>query len=93
LDNSIVVCPLLGSHSRSVPRVYPNDGSEEYKGFHIRGRRGDSRSLSSLREAAHLSLSGLFRVAQLVRLPAMPGAALDLERRGIVDGELAVAAR
>jgi hypothetical protein len=45
----------------------------------IRGRRRDSRSLSSLREAAHLSLSGLFRVAQLARLPAMRprGAALD----------------
>jgi hypothetical protein len=46
----------------------------------IRGRRGDSRSLPSLREAAHLNLSGLFRVAQLARLPAMRprrGAPLD----------------
>jgi hypothetical protein len=45
----------------------------------IRGRRGYSRSLPSLREAAHLSLSGLFRVAQLARLPAMRprGTALD----------------
>jgi len=37
----------------------------------IGGRRGDSRSLPSLRKAAHFSLSGLFRVAQLARLPAM----------------------
>jgi hypothetical protein len=46
----------------------------------IRGRRGDSRSLMpSLREAVHLSLSGLYRVGQLARLPAMRprGAALD----------------
>jgi hypothetical protein len=46
----------------------------------ITGRRGDSRSLPSLREAVHLSLSGLFRVAQLARFPAMRprrGAPLD----------------
>jgi hypothetical protein len=46
----------------------------------IRDRRGESRSLPSLREAAHLSLSGLFRVAQLAHLPAMRprrGAPLD----------------
>jgi hypothetical protein len=45
----------------------------------IRGRRGDSRSLPSLRKAAHLSLSGLLRVAQFARLPAMRprGDALD----------------